>query len=340
MIMAEFPPLIQAMLDPAFYSHHPKEVELIQTHISYIFLAGELVYKVKKPVDFGFLDFTTLEKRRHFCQEEIRLNKRFSPDVYLEAVPISRNGDAFRLGGDAEVVEYAVKMRRINEDHMLNRRLEAGMVESEAMERIGRHLASVYAAIPSDEKARAFGSLDVISTNIVENFEQTRKYINGPVSPEAFETIESWSLAFMKKKKALFEQRVAQGHIKDCHGDLHLQHICLEREKIYVFDCIEFNERFRFGDVASDAAFLAMDLDFNGHPDLARTFVDSYTEASADTTLARVLVFYKVYRAYVRAKVTSFMLDDAGLDEKAKGAVLQRAKAYYDLALTYVRDTI
>jgi aminoglycoside phosphotransferase family enzyme len=340
MIMAELPPLIETMLEPAFYPHHPKEVELIQTHISYIFLTGELVYKVKKPVDFGFLDFTILEKRRHFCQEEIRLNKRFSPDIYLEAVPISRNGDAFRLGDDTELVEYAVKMRRINEDHMLYRLLDAGKVKSVDMVRIGKHLAKAYSAIPSDEKAQAFGSLDVISINIVENFEQTRKYINGPVSPEAFETIESWSLAFMKENTALFEQRVAQGCIKDCHGDLHLQHICVEGEKIYVFDCIEFNERFRFGDVASDVAFLAMDLDFNGHPGLARTFVHSYTESSEDSTLAQVLVFYKVYRAYVRAKVTSFMLDDPALDEKTKAEVFQRAKAYYDLALNYVKGTI
>jgi aminoglycoside phosphotransferase family enzyme len=337
MIMAEIPPLIQAMLEPAFYPHHPKEVELIQTHISYIFLTGELVYKVKKPVDFGFLDFTTLEKRRHFCQEEIRLNKRFSPDVYLEAVPISRNGDAFRLGDDTEVVEYAVKMRRINEDHMLYRLLETGKVKSEDMVRIGKHLAKAYAAIPCDEKSKAFGSLDVISINIVENFEQTRKYIDGPLSKEAFETIESWSLAFMKENTALFERRVAQGYIKDCHGDLHLQHICVEGEHIYIFDCIEFNERFRFGDVASDVAFLAMDLDFNGYPAFARTFVHAYTEASGDTTLAHVLVFYKVYRAYVRAKVTSFMLDDPGLDAKAKEDVFQRAKAYYDLALKYVK---
>jgi aminoglycoside phosphotransferase family enzyme len=340
MIMTEFPPLIQAMLDPAFYPHHPAEVDLLQTHISYLFLAGELVYKVKKPVDFGFLDFTTLEKRRHFCQEEIRLNKRFSPEVYLEAVRISRVGDAFRLGDDTEVIEYAVKMRRINEDHMLYRLLEAGKVESEAMVHIGRHLAKAYAAIPSDEKAQAFGALDVISINIVENFEQTRRYIGGPITQEQFDAIEAWSLSFMKENTALFEQRVAQGYIKDCHGDLHLQHICVEGEKIYIFDCIEFNERFRFGDVASDVAFLAMDLDFNGHPDLARTFVHAYTEASGDTTLAQVLVFYKVYRAYVRAKVTSFMLDDPGLDEKAKEEVLQRAKAYYDLALAYVNGNI
>jgi len=338
--MAALPPLIQAMLDASFYPHHPEQVDLIQTHISYLFLCGELVYKVKKPVDFGFLDFTTLEKRGYFCQQEVRLNKRFSPDVYLDVVPISLVGDAFRLGDEAAVIEYAVKMRRINEDHMLYRLLRAGKIGPETMRRIGGHLARVYAAIPSDEKARAFGALDVISTNVEENFEQTRKYIGGPVTKEAFESIERWSLSFMREQAALFERRMAQGCIKDCHGDLHLQHICVEGEHIYIFDCIEFNERFRFGDVASDVAFLAMDLDFNGYPDLASIFVDAYTEASGDATLAQVLVFYKVYRAYVRAKVTSFMLDDAGLDEKAKREVLRQAEKYYDLALRYVRGDI
>lgn len=338
--MVELPPLVQAMLDPTFYPHHPQEVALIQTHISYLFLAGDLVYKVKKPVDFGFLDFTTLEKRHYYCQEEVRLNRRFSPHVYLAVIPLSVVDDSFRLGDDTAVVEYTVQMRRINEDHMLYRLLETGGVGPETMQRIGKHLAKAYGAIPSDEKARAFGSLEVISTNIVENFEQTRKYINGPLSREAFEAIESWSLDFIKDSRTLFEQRVAQGCIKDCHGDLHLQHICVEGEQIYVFDCIEFNERFRFGDVASDVAFLAMDLDGNGHPDLARAFVDAYTEASGDTTLAEALPFYKVYRAYVRAKITSFMLDDAGLDKRTKKEAFQRAKAYYDLARTYVKDTL
>ena len=335
--MAELPPLIQAMLDPSFYPHHPPQVDLLQTHISYLFLTGEIVYKVKKPVDFGFLDFTTLEKRSYFCQQEVRLNKRFSPDVYLDVVPISRVGDSFRLGDKTAVIEYAVKMRRINEDHMLDRLLQAGKVGSGAMERIGRHLARVYAGIPSDEKARTFGARDVISTNVVENFEQTRKYVGGPISQETFESIESWSLSFMKENAALFEQRIAQGCIKDCHGDLHVQHICVEGENIYIFDCIEFNERFRFGDVASDVAFLSMDLDFKGYTQFSHIFVDAYTEASGDVAVAGVLQFYKVYRAYVRAKVTSFMLDDAALDAKAKGEGLQRAKEYYGLALTYVK---
>jgi hypothetical protein len=337
MRMTAFPPLVQAMLEPPLYPNHPARVDLIQTHISYLFLAGELVYKVKKPVNFGFLDFTTLEKRHYFCQQEIMLNRRFSPDIYLAVVPISLIGGSVRLGDETAVVEYAVTMKRINEEHMLSRLLEAGKVGPEAMQRIGIHLAKVYAAIPSDEKARAFGTLGVISTNIVENFEQTRRYIGGPVSQETFDAVESWSLSFMKNNTALFEQRMAQDRIKDCHGDLHLQHICVEGEHIYIFDCIEFNERFRFGDVASDVAFLAMDLDFNGYADFALTFVDAYTEASRDLTLSQVLPFYKVYRAYVRAKVTSFMLDDAGLDGKSRGEVMLRAKEYYDLALRYVQ---
>jgi aminoglycoside phosphotransferase family enzyme len=335
-----FPPLVQAMLDPSFYPHHPPQVDLVQTHISYLFLCGDLVYKVKKPVDFGFLDFTTLEQRGFFCQQEVRLNKRFSPDVYLGVVPISLVGDSFRLGDETAVVEYAVKMRRINEEHMLYRLLQAGRAGPEMMRRIGRQLASAYAAIPSDEKARAFGGLDVIATNVKENFEQTRHYIGGPVTKEAFASIERWSLSFMQAQRALFEQRVAQGRIKDCHGDLHLQHICVEGEHIYIFDCIEFNERFRFGDVASDVAFLAMDLDFNGYPDLAKVFVDAYATAAADLTLSKVLPFYKVYRAYVRAKVTSFLLDDSALDEKAKEELLRQAKQYYDLTYHYVRGNL
>jgi uncharacterized protein len=338
--MAAFPPLVQAMLDPSFYPHHPPQVDLVQTHISYLFLCGDLVYKVKKPVDFGFLDFTTLEQRGFFCQQEVRLNKRFSPDVYLGVVPISLVGGSFRLGDETAVVEYAVKMRRINEEHMLYRLLQAGRVVPETMQRIGGHLAMVYAAIPSDEKARTFGALDVIATNVKENFEQTRHYIGGPVTKEAFASIERWSLSFMKKNRALFEQRVAQDCIKDCHGDLHLQHICVEEEHIYIFDCIEFNERFRFGDVASDVAFLAMDLDFNDYPDLGSIFVDAYAAAAADLSLLEVLLFYKVYRAYVRAKVTSFLLDDAQLDKKAKEEVLQQAKRYYDLAYCYVRGNL
>lgn len=331
------PGLVEFLCNPRVYPENPKEVTLVQTHISWVFIGDEFVYKVKKPVDFGFLNFTTLEKRHFYVNEEKRLNTRFSPDVYLRVVPISSIDGVFHLGNATNVVDYALKMRRISEEHMLYKLLEKDQVSDADMRHIGSHVAQVYAKIPSDEKSRVFGGLDTISTNIIENFDQTRKYIGGPVSMETFDAIESWSLAYMKDKADLFAQRLDSGCIKDCHGDLHLQHICLDQGRIFIFDCIEFNERFRFGDVASDVAFLAMDCDYNGYPALAKAFVDAYHQSSVDTTLPDVLTFYKVYRAYVRAKVTSFMLDDTGLEEQVKADAYARAKRYYDLAEEYVR---
>jgi hypothetical protein len=328
--------LIEFLSDPASYPDPTSAVSLVQTHISWVFIGDGYVYKVKKPVDFGFLDFTTLEKRRFYTAEELRLNKRFSPDVYLSVVPISERNGAFLLGDQGNVVEYALKMRRISEDHMLYRLLDKGSAGADELRRVASHLARVYGAIASDDKARSFGGMDVISHNIVENFDQTRKYIGGPISQSVYDAIQAWSMDFLATKADVFGARVRQGQIKECHGDLHLQHICVDGNAISVFDCIEFNERFRYGDVASDVAFLAMDLDYNGHPALAEAFVDAYVGESRDAGLKDVLKFYKVYRAYVRAKVTSFMLDDTHLDTASKERALRTAGRYYDLAHRYV----
>ncbi|MCD6569463.1 MAG: hypothetical protein J7L53_02045 [Deltaproteobacteria bacterium] len=329
--------LIKHMEDPDSYTEKPRSITLIQTHISWVFIGDEYVYKIKKPVNFGFLDFSSLEKRRFYVGEELRLNKRFSPDIYLDALPISEEKGSFVIGDSSNIIEYALKMKRINEEDMLYKLLEANKVTPELMQRLGRHIADVYRKIPSDEKTKAYGSLDTISRNVMENFEQTLKYIGGPVSQEAYNKIRVWSMAFMEDNKSLFEKRMDGGYIKDCHGDLHLQHICIDDERIVIFDCIEFNERFRFGDVASDIAFLAMDLDYNGYKNLRETFVNTYIDASGDTMLKDVLKFYKIYRAYVRAKVTSFMLDDTGLDTVTKDKAYQKAKSYYTLALEYTK---
>lgn len=328
--------LIEFMLDPGSYPEKPGSVSLVQTHISLVFIGDAFVYKVKKPLRFDFLDFTTLERRKFFIEEELRLNRRFSPDVYLAVMPISKKGGSFVIGDDSNILEYALKMRRISEDHMLYRLLAEGRVHREDLKRVGIHLAKLYGKIPSNEKARAFGSPEVIYHNLMENFEQTYRYIGGPVSEEAFEAITKWSLSFLKDRSAVFEERAFRGHIRECHGDLHLEHICMHGQDIYVFDCIEFNERFRFCDVASDVAFLAMDLDYNSRADLADAFVQAYVRASGDRGMMGVLTFYKVYRAYVRAKVTSFMLDDAGLEGDSKREAFETAKRYYDLALGYV----
>ena len=308
----------------------------MQTHISWVFIGDEYVYKVKKPVDFGFLDFSTLEKRKFYTGEELRLNKRFSPDIYLEVLPISRKDGRYLIGNGDDIVEYALKMRRINEEQMLYNLLARGRISLGEVELVGRHLAGVYHLIACDGKSRAFGGLDVIAANVIENFDQTRKYIGGPVDEKRFRDLEAWSRSFLKKNESLFEERVAGGCIKDCHGDLHLQHICLDGPDVFVFDCIEFNERFRFGDVASDVAFLSMDFDYNGKSDLGDAFVKAFIDTSGDASMGKVLLFYKVYRAYVRAKVTSFMLDDAGLDESRKTAAFETARRYYDLAHRYL----
>lgn len=333
------PQLVESMMRPDFYPHRPDTVELIQTHISFIFIAGDLVYKIKKAVDFGFLDFTTLEKRKYYCDKEIVLNRRFAPDVYNDVIGITENTDnTLSFGNNGAVVEYAVEMKKIPEERMLYSLVEAGKVTEDDVTRVGKYLARVYGNIPSDEKAQAFGTFDVISTNVIENFDQTRKYAGGPVSEETFKALESWSRSFLDKKSALFDMRIGEGCIKDCHGDLHLQHICIEDDVISVFDCIEFNERFRFGDVASDVAFLSMDFDFNGMKQFGDIFVNTYIEESGDVSLRDVLQFYKVYRAMVRAKVTSFMLDDADLDNASRNNAFRKAKQYYDLAYKYVTN--
>jgi len=328
--------LVDFLGDPRSYPERPDSVRLIQSHISWVFIGDHFVYKLKKPVDFGFLDFSTREKRRFYTQEEFRLNSRFSPEVYIGVLPISRRGRSFVIGDDTDIVEYVLLMKRLSDDNMLSHLFETGRARPEHMDRLGRHLATVYGAIRSDDHARSFGALDTIGGNIRENFDQTRAYRGGPISEAAFDAIEAWSTAFMADNQTLFEARIADGHIKDCHGDLHLQHICMDEDAISVFDCIEFNERFRFGDVASDIAFLAMDCDFNDRPELGDAFVQAFVEASGDLDLLRLLRFYKVYRAYVRAKVTSFLLNDPGLDDDGRRKAHDRAARYYDLAHRYV----
>jgi len=327
--------LIDFLMTPQAYAEATATVRLVQTHISWVFIGDEFVYKLKKPVNFGFLDFTTLEKRKFYVEEELRLNSRFSPEIYVESLPVSLVDGVYKLGAASNVVDYILKMRRIDDAKLLKNLLKDGRISAAQLEQVGRHLAGAYGAIASTEHAREFGALETIGFNVRENFEQTRKYVGGPIDALTFSKIESYSLKFMEDNQELFCKRIADGHIKECHGDLHLEHICLDGERVFVFDCIEFNERFRYGDVAADVAFLAMDLDFNGQPALAQAFVQAYVAASGDSDLPKLLNFYKAYRAYVRAKVTSFMLDDSGIDAAARESATKAAVRYYDLAASY-----
>ncbi len=333
--MAKQPDFVKVLLRPETYAHHPQKVELVQTQMSFIFLAGEFVYKVKKPVDLGYLDYTTLEKRRYFCQQELELNRRLCPEAYLEVVPIVSHQGRIYLGGNGEVIEYAVKMKFLPADRMMDRLLPQNLVTKDMVADVAGKLAAFHGQAKTSADIGGYGKTEAIKVNSDENFDQTEKYIDISIPDQTFRKIKAYTDDFLKANKPLFEKRVREGKIRDCHGDLHAAHVCLA-DGICIFDCIEFNDRFRYGDVASEVAFLAMDLDRFRHPELSKSFVDAYVRISGDKDLLQLLNFYKCYRAYVRGKVTSFMLDDKYIPETEKTGLLETARMYFELAESYV----
>ena len=332
--MPQFPELIQALLDPRLYPDSPPKVELVQTQMSFIFLAGDYVYKVKKPVNLGYLDYTTLEKRRFYCQREVELNRRLCPEAYLGVVAIARQAGRVSINGSGRPVEYAVKMRRLPQEAMLDVRLARNQATPEMLAAVAQKLARFHEKAETNAAISAFGDLNAISQNTAENFNQTGKYVGTTISPEKCEHIRSFTENFLVQNAPLFRRRVSEGRIRDCHGDLHAAHVCFGNG-ICIYDCIEFNDRFRYGDVASEVAFLAMDLDHYRRADLSQHFVNAYLTASRDAELKTLLNFYKCYRAYVRGKVEGFKLADPYIPETEKKKILAVARDYFALADSY-----
>lgn len=333
--MSELPELIKALLDPQAYPSPPPGVELAQTQMSYVFIAGDYVYKIKKPVDFGFLDYTTLEKRLTFCIKELELNRRLCPEAYLEVVPVTDDDSRIVMDGKGAVKEYAVKMRRLPREAMMDVLLTKNKVTPEMLARVAAILVEFHRRAATDGDINQFGGLDTVIENTDENFTQTEKYIGTAISPGTYQRIKDYAEGFIKTKEALFHRRVAEGRVRDCHGDLHAAHICFGNG-ICIYDCIEFNDRFRYCDVASEVAFLAMDLDHYGRPDLADGFIDAYVTASGDEELRELLNFYKCYRAYVRGKVGCFQYDDPYISAAEKARVLANTRSYFELAESYI----
>jgi aminoglycoside phosphotransferase family enzyme len=327
--------IIEALMKPEAYDEDPGSIELLQTHISFVFLTSRFVYKVKKAVNFGFLDFTTLEKRRFFCEKELKLNRRLCGDMYLEVVPINK-ADVVKIKGAGETVEYAVKMKRMPQEKIMSKLLEENKVNGKLVDRIAKIIAEFHSKAETNSRISEFGFLASIETNWKENFEQTEEYVGKTISPEDFKLIREKVEDFMKKSAPLFKKRMAENRVRDCHGDIHSGNIFVT-DKIYIFDAIEFNERFRYSDVASDVAFLAMDLDFKGKTDLSNFFVEKYAEYSGDQEMTKLLPFYKCYRACVRGKVVSFKLKDPNVRSKEKNTAKKEAKAYFKLASTYAK---
>ena len=328
--------VVEALLRPEAYPEDPGKIELIQTHISFVFLTKKYVYKVKKAVNFGFLDFSALEKRRFFCEKELELNRRLCPDMYLEVVPINKS-KIIKIKGIGETVEYALKMKRMPQEKIMTALLKENKVNDKTTDKIARIIAQFNSKAQTSSEINEYGSLKIVKTNWDENFAQTTKFINQTIPQAGFQFIQTRVNTFMEKNKPLFDSRIKNDKIRDCHGDIHSGNIFIT-DKIYIFDAIEFNDRFRYSDVASDVAFLAMDLDFQQRPDLSAYLIDRYIAYSKDQQLTTILPFYKCYRAYVRGKVISFKLDDPNVNSEEKEVATKEAQAYFNLAADYAKN--
>jgi aminoglycoside phosphotransferase family enzyme/predicted kinase len=325
--------LIAFLKSPASYPHGPTEVRVIQTHISWVFLASPFVFKVKKPVNLGFLDFSTLEKRRYFCQREIELNRRLCPEIYLDAVPIYRTDSGFSLKAPGDIVEYTVKMKELPHGWFLNELLKKKLVGEKEINRVISTLHRFYQAEKPTPEIEQWGTPEKLKISTDENFTQVEPFIGKTISPVAFEAIRHYTNQFYKLNENLFRERIQQHRILDCHGDLHLDHIHLTPEATAIFDCIEFNDRFRFIDIANDLAFLAMDFDFQGRSDLGNLLLRNAARELGDAEMLKVADFYKCYRAFVRGKVESIQATETETqnpDEHEK-----QAARYFRLALKY-----
>lgn len=346
------PPLIQQMLQPGFYPHPVTEpIQLVQTHVSYVLLTGDYVYKVKKPVNFGFLNYSTLDLRQHFCLEEMRLNQRGAAELYLDIVPVAQAGDKFELPasspaaphlsqegtGGVEPVEYVLKMHQFPQENLFITMFEQGRLMETHMEELGRVVAGYHERAQTNDYIRKFGEIPQVRQSIDENYQQTDKYIGGPQTQQQYEETKQFTDGFFAGREELFNSRIRNNWIRECHGDLHLRNICLWQDKILLFDCIEFNEPFRFVDVMYDAAFAVMDLEARGRRDFGNAFLNTYVEQTGDWEGLQVLPLYLSRQAYVRAKVTSFLLDDPAVPKAEKEAATATAAHYYQMAWQYTQ---
>jgi aminoglycoside phosphotransferase family enzyme/predicted kinase len=332
---SRLPPFIRAMLRREAFPHPADDLQVHETHISWVILAGPYAYKMKKHVNFGFLDFSSLEQRRADCEAEVRLNRRLCPDVYRGVVNVVERDGTYRIGGLGHVVEPAVWMRRLPEEGMLPHLLARDAVDAVLVRRIARLLARFHAQAATGAGVDEWGTIAAVRANWEENFAQSTPYIGRTISTAFQGHIAAFVAEALTMQASLFVERVASGRIRDGHGDLHSANICVEGRRLHLFDCLEFSQRYRCADVAAEVAFLAMDLDRYGRADLAAAFIDAYVDASGDRQLLDLLPFYRSYRAWVRGKVLSLGLDDPALAPDARAEMKRQARRYFDLAWSH-----
>ena len=324
--------LIQSILQGKLAGIEGSHFELIETHISSVIISDRYVYKFKKPLDLGFLDFSTLQKRHFYCDEELRLNRRLSPDLYVDVVAVYGSADAPSLEAQGEVLEYLVRMKPFPQQAQLDRLLQQGRLQDEQMVRFAEFIADFHgtAAIASD--AQDFGNPEQVMKPVVENFQQIRQHQLRVGMESRLIRLQQWSEDFMQRHRALFEQRKQQGFIRECHGDLHLRNLAWLHDAPLAFDCIEFDPNLYWIDVINDIAFLLMDLYYQQRAEMAQVFLNRYLEQSGDYSGLRLLRFYLLYRALVRVKIEIISATQAGVGERARQQAWSHLEAYLQLA--------
>jgi aminoglycoside phosphotransferase family enzyme/predicted kinase len=319
-----------------------KGVALVETHISWVFLLDRDVFKLKKPVDFGFLNFRSPEQRRRACEDEVRLNGRLASGVYRGVAAVTRGPDGHCVvGREGEPVDWAVHMLRLSDDDRADRLLAKGALSGDFVDQVAARIASFHADARTDEEVGRFGAAAAVERNVQENFDQAHDALARCLDPAEAGEIVRWQLDFVRRGSKKFEDRVAQGRIRDGHGDLRLEHVYRDQGGgIRILDCIEFNDRFRYADVCADIAFLAMDLAAHGRVDLGERLLASYAREADDYDLFGLVDFYQSYRAFVRGKVTSMLANDPGADAETRQRAEQQARRFFRLALAFERPPI
>jgi len=326
--------LIAALQNPACYPHPAEGCRVIETHISWVILTGTYAYKIKKPVDFGFLNFTDLAARKHFCEEELRLNQRMAPDLYLEVLPVSGSPEAPEINGTGEPFEYVLKMREFPQTQLLAELQARGELTDAHIDALAEQIAQFHQSTPQVPEGHALRSADAIVAPMRQNFEQIRPLLSEAADLRQLDALEEWTETSVDRLRPLLDQRCQQGFVRECHGDLHLGNATLIDGSVVLFDCIEFNEPFRLIDVASDAAFLAMDLEDRGLKCQARRFINGWFEHTGDYAALAMLNLYKAYRALVRAKVSLFRLYQEQ-DAVQRKVIVRQYRSYANLAESY-----
>jgi aminoglycoside phosphotransferase family enzyme/predicted kinase len=318
----------------AYPAPRPSRVTQVTTHISWVFLTDRDVWKLKRPVDYGFVDYSTLDRRRRCCEDEVRLNRRLAPDVYLGVVPVRVGPQGHWFGATGDIVDYAVRMRRLPEEQSAEALLRRGELAPEHLTRLAARLARFFAAAAPAAQA---GMIDAIRENVTENFVQVEPFVGQFVTRETFDVVRSWQLGALRRDPGRFRTRVEQGRIREGHGDLRLEHVYFENADPIVIDCVEFNARLRGGDAAADVAFLAMELTARARADLAERFLADFALASDDYDLYGVVDFYASYRAWVRGKVAAFLAADPSTPPEKAVRKAEEARALFALARSYTQ---